>query len=250
MLIIANFTQALGLTGRDIMLKVDNRDDGDTRKAKMVMTLINKVGDKRIREVVSYQKDYGKDTKSIMIFESPGDVKGTGYLSWEYDEQDKEDNRWLYMPALRKIRRISGSSSNDYFMGTDFTYDDMGDRNVDEDEHTLLREEEVEGYKCWVVESIPKEIDEGDYSKKISWVRQDIAMVIKTGYYNEYGLLKTYRAEDIVKIDGIWTAQEKVMINKQEEHQTILEMTEIEFNLALDDNLFRTSTLERGNIRY
>lgn len=250
MLIIGNVVWAGNLTGRDIMVKVDNRDDGDTRKAKMVMTLINNVGDKRIREVVSYQKDYGKDTKAIMIFQSPGDVKGTGYLSWEYDDEDKEDNRWLYMPALRKIRRISGSSNDDYFMGTDFTYDDMGDRNVDEDEHSLLREEELNGYQCWVVQSIPKDIDEGDYSKKISWIRQDIDMAVKIEYYNEYGLLKTYYAKEIVQLDGIWTAQEKLMINKQDEHQTILEMTELKFNLAMDDNLFRTSMLKRGNIRY
>ncbi|AZO95957.1 outer membrane lipoprotein-sorting protein [Halocella sp. SP3-1] len=249
-LVLGTVVQATELTGRDIMVKVDNRDDGDTRKAKMVMTLINKVGDKRIREVVSYQKDYGKDTKAIMIFESPGDVKGTGYLSWEYDDEDKEDNRWLYMPALRKIRRISGSSNDDYFMGTDFTYDDMGDRNVDEDKHTLLREEELNGYQCWVIQSIPKEIDEGDYSKKISWIRQDIAMAIKTDYYNEYGLLKTYQAKDIVEIDGIWTPKQRLMVNKQDEHQTIIDMTELKFNVAMDDNLFRTSMLKRGNIRY
>lgn len=179
-----------------------------------------------------------------------GDVKGTGYLSWEYDDEDKEDNRWLYMPALRKIRRISGSSNDDYFMGTDFTYDDMGDRNVDEDEHTLLREEELNGYQCWVIQSIPKEIDEGDYTKKISWIRQDIAMAIKTDYYNEYGLLKTYQAKDIVEIDGIWTPKQRLMVNKQDEHQTIIDMTELKFNVAMDDNLFRTSMLKRGNIRY
>jgi hypothetical protein len=247
---LGNIAQAANLTGRDIMIRVDNRDDGETRKAKMIMTLINKVGDKRIRELVSYQKDYGKDTKAIMIFESPGDVKGTGYLSWEYDDQEKEDNRWLYMPALRKIRRISGSSDGDYFMGTDFTYDDMGDRNVDEDEHTLLREEELKGNKCWVVESIPQEIDEGDYSKKISWIRKDINLMIKTEYFNEYGLLKTFEAHNVVKLDGIWTTKKKVMINKQDEHQKIIETTEIKFNIPMADNLFRTSILKRGNIRY
>jgi hypothetical protein len=132
-LVLGSFAQAANLTGRDIMVRVDNRDDGETQKAKMTMTLINKVGDKRIRKVVSYRKDYGKDSKAMMIFASPGDVRGTGYLSWEYDDQNKDDDRWLYLPALRKIRRISGSSNSDYFMGTDFTYDDMGDRNVDED---------------------------------------------------------------------------------------------------------------------
>jgi hypothetical protein len=250
MLAVGSFVQAASLTGRDIMVKVDNRDDGETRKSKMIMTLINKVGDKRIRKVISYQKDYGKDSKAIMIFESPGDVKGTGYLSWEYDNQNKDDDRWLYLPALRKIRRISGSSNSDYFMGTDFTYDDMGDRNVDEDEHTLQRKEKLNGYQCWVVQSIPKEIDDGDYTKKISWVRQDIDLVVKVKYYNEYGLLKTYYAKEVAKIDGIWVSQQMVMVNKQEEHQTILKMTDLKFNLPLRDNLFKTSTLERGRIRY
>jgi hypothetical protein len=238
MLAVGSFVQAASLTGRDIMVKVDNRDDGETRKSKMIMTLI------------SYQKDYGKDSKAIMIFESPGDVKGTGYLSWEYDNQNKDDDRWLYLPALRKIRRISGSSNSDYFMGTDFTYDDMGDRNVDEDEHTLQRKEKLNGYQCWVVQSIPKEIDDGDYTKKISWVRQDIDLVVKVKYYNEYGLLKTYYAKEVAKIDGIWVSQQMVMVNKQEEHQTILKMADLKFNLPLRDNLFKTSTLERGRIRY
>jgi hypothetical protein len=246
---VVSFAQAVNLTGREIMVKVDTRDDGETRKSKMTITLINKAGDKRIRKVVSYQKDYGKDRKAIMVFESPGDVKGTGYLSWEYDEENKDDDRWLYLPALRKIRRIGGSSNSDYFMGTDFTYDDMGGRNVDEDEHTLLKEEKLDGYKCWVVQSIPHEVDEGDYTRKISWVRQDIFLVVKVEYFNEYGLLKTYYAKEVVKIDGIWTSKQMVMVNKQEEHQTIMEMTDVKINVPLEDNLFKTSTLERGNIR-
>ena len=68
-----------------------------------------------------------------MVFEKPADVKGTAFLSWEYDDPKKEDDKWLYMPAMKKVRRISGASKNEYFMGSDFTYDDMGDRNVEED---------------------------------------------------------------------------------------------------------------------
>lgn len=74
-----------------------------------------------------------------MFFEYPGDVKGTGFLTWDYDEPGKDDDKWLYLPAMKKTRRISGSSARqDYFMGSDFTYDDMGSRSVDEDTHELL----------------------------------------------------------------------------------------------------------------
>ena len=140
-----SFTVNAGeLNGRKIMTLADERPDGDDRHSVMKMTLINKRGRKRIREVENYSKDYGKDKKSVMVFKQPADVKGTAFLSWDYDDPAKDDDKWLYMPAMKKVRRISGSSTNEYFMGTDFTYDDMGDRNVDEDIHTLLGNEVVD----------------------------------------------------------------------------------------------------------
>ena len=126
-------------SGRGIMLKVKNRPDGDTRYATLSMTLVQKNGSKRERKLSSWAMDVGKDTKKIMFFTYPGDVKGTGFLTWDYDNPNKEDDKWLYLPAMKKTRRISGKSSKtDYFMGSDFTYDDMGSRNVDEDKHTFL----------------------------------------------------------------------------------------------------------------
>ena len=154
---LAVVLQAQGqeMSGKEIMTIVDERPDGDDRRSVLTMTLINKRGQQRIREVKSFSKDFGKDKKSVMVFEKPADVKGTAFLSWEYDDPAREDDKWLYMPALKKVRRISGSSRNEYFMGSDFTYDDMGDRNVEEDTHTLLGEENVGGHACWKVKSIP-----------------------------------------------------------------------------------------------
>ena len=159
---------AAGLTGRDVMLKAKNRPDGDTRYATLTMTLIQKNGNRRERKLVSWAMDVGKDSKRVMFFTYPGDVKGTGFLTWDYDDAKREDDRWLYLPAMKKTRRISGKSSKtDYFMGSDFTYDDMSSRNVDEETHTLLREEMVGGQKCWVVQSVPNDKHE-IYSKRIN----------------------------------------------------------------------------------
>ena len=138
--------QAAGLSGRDIMQKVRNRADGDTRYATIEMTLIQKSGHKRVRKLESWAMDIGNDTKKIMFFTYPGDVKGTGFLTWDYDNTAKVDDKWLYLPAMKKTRRISGKSSKtDYFMGSDFTYNDMSARSVDEEKHTLLREEMLGG---------------------------------------------------------------------------------------------------------
>jgi hypothetical protein len=239
--------QAEELTGRNIMLLVDERDDGSDRQSEMEMILISKKGKTRERQIRSFSKDYGEDSKSVMVFDKPADVKGTGFLSWEYDDEDKDDDRWLYMPAMKKVRRISGSSSNDYFMGSDFTYDDMGDRNVDEDEHTLLREEEVEDNPCWVVQSIPKD-DDSDYIKKIVWIRKDINFAVKAEYYDKTGLMKILTIKDIRPIDGIWTAHEFFMDNLRKKHQTQLIISNIVYDQGLNDNLFTVSAIERGRL--
>ena len=111
--IFATLAYSVELTGRDIMIKIDERPEGDDQKAIMKMTLINKRGKTRERSVLMYSKKYGKDSKSLMYFQSPADVKGTGFLAWEYDDPEKNDDQWLYLPALKRPRRISGSSEND-----------------------------------------------------------------------------------------------------------------------------------------
>lgn len=239
-------------TGRDIALKVKNRPDGSTRQSEMSMKLINKRGVTRERKLISYSIDVGadkEDRKSILFFLYPGDVKGTGFLTWDYDKVGKEDDRWLYLPAMKKTRRISGSSAKkDYFMGSDFTYDDMGSRSIDEDTHKLLCEEEVGGYKCWKLESIPKDTRDV-YSKKIAWIRQDCLIAVKVEYYDKMEKLqRKLELSNIKKVDGFWIAQKLHMTNVQTEHQTILEIKNPKFDLPLLESKFNVTTLEKGSM--
>jgi len=235
--------------GRSIMQKVKDRPDGNTRYSEMTMKLINKRGSERVRKVKSYSMDIGKDKKTIMFFQYPGDVKGTGFLTWDYDKIGKDDDKWLYLPAMKKTRRISGSSAKkDYFMGTDFTYDDMGSRNVDEDSHKLLREEEVQGHKCWVVESKSK--DSRDiYSKKVSWIRKDCLVALKVEYYDRLNKLhRVLSLSNIVKVDGFWIARKLHMANKQTNHQTIITIDNPKYNMGMTENQFTVSNLEKGDL--
>jgi len=185
-------------TGREIIQRAQDQPDGENRKSVMSMKLINHRNAVRERSLISYSLDLGKDSKSIMFFQSPADVKGTGFLSWHYDEPGKDDDRWLYLPAMKKVRRISGASAKkEKFMGSDFTYDDMGGRNVDEDEHLLKGEEHVDGKACWVVESVPRD-ENATYSKKVSWIRQDALIPVKVEFYDRMGTLhKTLKASGI-----------------------------------------------------
>ena len=234
-------------SGRDIIQRVKDRPDGDTRYAEMQITLVKKNGDKRERKMVSWAMDQGKDTKKIMFFTYPGDVKGTGFLTWDYDQAGKEDDKWLYLPAMKKTRRISGASSKtDYFMGTDFTYDDMGGRNVDEDTHKLLREEMRDGHKCWVVESLPKDARE-IYSRKISWIRQDCDAGIYVEYYDKLDKLhRVMTVQDVQKVQGFWTVIKMEMKNVQNGHSTQITVTGPKYDIAVDKSLFTVAKLEKG----
>ncbi|MDZ7774254.1 MAG: outer membrane lipoprotein-sorting protein [Bacteroidales bacterium] len=128
LLLIPFMSNAQDLSGKEIIKKVYYRDDGDDRHGKLTMTLINSRGNQRIREIKQFDKDFGEEDKKIMFFISPADVRNTSFMNWSYDDPAKDDDQWIYLPALGKVKRISSDSKDDYFMGSDFTYDDLGDQ--------------------------------------------------------------------------------------------------------------------------
>ncbi len=249
-LMVAPLSALMGKpSGRDIMVMVDNVNDGKDRRIEMEMELVNRRGKKRTRLMVLLSKDYGKDVKSVFFVKKPADVRGTGFLVWSYDNTAREDDRWLYLPALKRSKRISGSSKNDSFMGSDMTYDDMGARSVDDDTHKLLREEEYAGHDCWVVQSIPKEKD-SLYSKTVVWIRKNNKLMVKGLFYDKRGkLLKEMYRKDIRKVQGIWTVFLTEMENVQDHHKTFLRLKKVKYNMGLRNSFFRISTVERGRIR-
>ncbi len=236
----------MGITGLEVMEKVDARDDGKTMVSTSKMVLTNRQGRQRERQTKMIRKDYGQDQKSLFVFLQPADVAGTAFLNWSYDDVGKDDDKWLYMPALRKVRRIASSNTGDYFMGTDFTYDDMGQREPEEDTHRLLRQEKLGDLDCWVVESKPKE-DDYQYSKVVKWVSQEYLLPVKAEFYDKRGrFLKRLQVSDIQKIDGIWTAFSRFMDNKQEEHTTLLKIQTVKYNQTVSDKIFKVASLKRG----
>jgi hypothetical protein len=238
------------LTGRQIIQMAKDQPDGDNRKSVMTMTLVNKRGSQRERTILSYSQDDGMDTKSIMFFKAPADVAGTGFLTWNYDNPDKDDDRWLYLPAMKKTRRISGSSARkEYFMGSDFTYDDMGGRNIDEDEHTLVGLDLLGDRLCWMVKSQPKG-DDAMYSEIISWIWQEALTAVKVAYYDRMGeLQKTLVINDIRKTDSYWTVYGMEMQNHQRQHRTMITIQQMEYDIAIPENQFTVASLERGLVQ-
>lgn len=249
LLSITGVTWAGEPTGLEIMTKVDQREDGDDQISRAVFELINKRGQKRVRDTVRLWKDYGGkdgfDAKMITFFESPPDIQGTGFLSWSYWDEEKDDDQWLYLPALRKVRRIAASKKGDAFMGTDFTYDDMGERKVEEDHHKLIKIESYNNVDCYLIESIPKK--KGYiYSKKLSWVDKINLIPIKVDYYDRKKRFLKTLITNWQQTGGIWTWEKAVMENHLTGHKTIIGIEEVEINTGLKDRVFTERTLKRG----
>ena len=244
--LVGSFSFANGITGLEVMEKVYNRDTGNSQSSKMTMTLENRYGDKRVRKIVQFLKDFGKVEKKIMFFTAPSDVKNTSFMSWSYDNENKSDEQWIYLPAIKRIKRISSDNKSDYFMGSDFTYDDLGDRKPTDDNNKIVKMEQMNNEECYVVESISKEEDY-IYSKVISWVIKDKWVGLKREFYDEDGeLLKTLEVKEIKNMDGILTIMKSVMTNVQKNHKTAIELEDVIYNTAVSDRQFTERMMKRG----
>ena len=234
------------ISGRQIMENVYDRPTGRDTQSELTMTLVNSRGDQRERQIKQFIKDYGDVEKKIMFFLAPADVRNTSFMSWSYDEEGRDDDQWIYLPALKRVKRISSDSKSDYFMGSDFTYDDLGERHPSEDEHRLLREESLGSEPCYVVESIPKDPDYM-YSKTVSWVVKDRWVGLKREFYDEDGdLLKVLTVESYDEIGGYWVLLHFEMHDVQKDHTTEMRLENVRIDRGVSDSTFTERMMTRG----
>ena len=220
--------------------------------AEATFTLINKTGQQRVRETYGITKleENGIDNMRLTRFLSPPDVKGTVSLLIEH--ADKDDDIWIYLPALKKVRRLVAGNKKDSFMGTDFSYADVIGYKVGEWNYTLLKEDTLDGQPCYVIEALPKSDavkDSNGYSKRIGWLREDNLMAIKMDYWDEAGqMLKTSTYSDIQLVDpkrGKWQAMRLESKNVQTGHHTVIQFKDFKANQHLKDELFTTRYMEK-----
>jgi outer membrane lipoprotein-sorting protein len=237
---------------RDIAQRVHDRDDGKSLIQDMKMILIDKNGKKRVRDIKTFSKDYGKDEKKILFFKSPADVKDTAFLTYDYDDSSKDDDQWLYLPALKKVKRIPTSDKSSSFMGSDFSYYDMNKRDVDDYRYKILKHTKVRGKDVVMIESTPVSqdvIDESGYVKTIGLIREDIDMVVRSIGFLKNGKKKYLDVKKMHKQDGVWVIDEMSMTTKDGKtttHKTILKFDNIKVNEPVEDSMFTTRRLQKG----
>jgi hypothetical protein len=240
-------------SAREIMERVTVTRRLDGSEATVKMTTFDGGGQPRERQLSMASKIYdgGKTEKRVYRFLSPADVQGTGILVFDY--ADKPDDVWIYLPALRKTRRIVSSQRAQSFMGSEFSYGDLNIPALDDYSYAIAKEEPFGGEPCWVIDVVPKskEIAEADgYSKKTYWVSRDKFAVVRGLFYDKEGkLLKELLARDIKLLDPKnkrYRPMHMEMINKQNGRRSLFESTKATFAPNTKDEYFTTTTLERG----
>ncbi len=252
LLAVSGDAGAAGPSPREIMDKVTQTRKLDGSEATVKMTSIDDKGGKREREITLATKLYdgGKTEKRIYRFLSPADVQGTGILVYDYEA--KADDVWIYLPALRKTRRIVSSQRAQAFMGSEFSYGDLNIPSLDEFDYALVKEEAAGGEPCWVIDAVPKTKDiveaEG-YSKKTYWVSKAKYAVVRGLLYDKDAkLLKEFLASDIKLLDPKnkrYRSMKMEMVNKQNGRRSVFESQKTTFAPNTKDDYFTTGYLER-----
>lgn len=212
---------------------------GKDFKARVVMKLISKTGQERIRELTMIRKNYGEpggQQRYFIYFFKPADVKDMTFMVYKYPERD--DDRWLFIPALNMVRRVAAQDKRSSFVGSDFTYEDVSGRDIQEDIHLIVREEKIDGKDCYVIKSTPKSGDV-DYSYKISWIDKGNFLPLKEEYHDKKGeLYKVFTADEIKDIRGFPTVTKRTMKNLQSGHRTEVTFIKADYDIGIEDSLF------------
>jgi hypothetical protein len=225
---------------------------GDDMKAEVTMELIAKSGGKRTRVMTMLRRNVteGENQKYFMYFHKPGDVRRMTFMVWKYPT--KEDDRWIFVPAVDLIRRIAADDKRSSFVGSDFTYEDVSGRDVTSDTHSLLRSEKLEDRDCYVIESTPKEPT--DYIKRLSWIDKKTFLPLKEEYYDaQKELFRIFTADKVEEIklgDGekkksFPTVTKRTMKNVKTGHRTEVSYKTVLYNLGLRDKEFSERYMRR-----
>ncbi len=240
-------------TGDQIANNINQRDEGISVARDLQMKMVDRRGKTRIRETRTFRKYYGEDKRTAIFYKTPKNIKDTAFLTLDYADNTQEDDQWLYLPSARKVRRISASDRGDYFLGTDFTYEEIKLEtrvSIGDYQRTTLREDEADGFHCYLVEA--RTIDAATtkdlgHSRREDCIDDNVWMIRRSVIWDEKGhKLKTIYFRDIALVQGIWTAREIHIDNHRNQHKTTFTFSNINYETPVEDSRFTKNAIKRG----
>lgn len=235
-------------TGSEIMQRVSDEREVNSSALDIQMTLIDNDGSTGTRRIQTLILNDNGLTKTITLFLEPASVRNTRFLTLE--NEGRADDQWIFLPSLRKVKRIASGEKDGSFMGSDFSYSDMGSSgsSVDDSTHTILKVEDYNGRKCFVVESIPRAGTDNTYGKYVSWVDKISWLTLKVEFYSKdrRTQIKELNSENISNENGHWIAKKITMETLESGHKTVLEIKQVKYDIPLNSGFFTTIFLETG----
>jgi len=235
--LIFNLIFSETISGYQLAKMVDDKNQPKSSKSEISMILINLKKDRtKTKEMISISKNDGE--KMLLFFKTPKRDKGVGFLKIENDDNDKLS---LFIPKLKKVRRISSNNQSDSFMGSDLSFEDMLSRNLGDFNYNILESDDESMY---ILESISKDED-SEYSRHISWISKDHLLIKEEDSYGQDGKLLKKKIFEQILIQGYHLVSKIDVTNVQDQHQTILEINNLEIDSNIQDDVFQEKNLQR-----
>ncbi|MFW5793572.1 MAG: outer membrane lipoprotein-sorting protein [Bacteroidota bacterium] len=233
---------------REISERASSAIELESFEMTATLQIFDNRGNVRERQIAVATKKFGDVYKTIIEFLAPADVRGTAMLIYDYDQKD--DDMWIYMPSMRRTRRIVSSEKGRSFMGSEFSNADMSKPNIDDFTYELLESESIDGNSCWKIESKPKTDDianENGFSKQILYVEKDTYLTQKVEYYDLYeDLNKIMTISDYRKLNnGSFFAYKMQMENVQNGRKSVYSVNQFQTGSEIEESGFSTSALEQ-----
>ncbi len=251
--IFSNAISAELPSGDVIAQNINARDEGIAVSRKLTMQMTDRHGKVRVRETRAFRKYFGDEKRTAIFYLKPKNIKDTAFLTYDYDDKETDDDQWLYLPAMRKVRRISASDRGDYFLGTDLSYEDIKlETRVSVKDYTrkTIGEDVVDGVHCYIVEetAIDNETaEELGHSRRESCVDGTIWMTRRSKFWDlQNKPLKTTHFKNISKVQGLWTAHIIDVENHKTGHHTVFTFSDVNYTDGVKDSIFTQNALKRG----
>jgi len=239
----AQESKALGL---EISTEAKKRDTGWVDSSSdMLMVLRNKQGQESIREIKSKSLELLDDgDKSLTVFNKPRDIKGTSFLSFSHSVGN--DDQWLYLPSLKRVKRISSRNKSGPFMGSEFSFEDLSSFEIEKYQYNYLGDEQINGLDSFKVEQFPVDENSG-YTRRVVWIDKEEYRLLKIDFYDrKNALLKTLSYNNFKQyLNQFWRADSASMINHQSGKSTDLQWDNYAFKTGLQDGDFNRNSLKR-----
>jgi outer membrane lipoprotein-sorting protein len=228
---------------RDIVAEAQRRTDARSERYEGVLQVFDAKGKIADKKWTLERLGSHGDSKVVLRFTEPAEVKGVAMLI--VNHPDRASDQWMWTPAIERDRRIALQDRSTRFFGTDFSFEDLEERDVNQYDYTLLGDDTIDGAACWKIESSPKQSKSSQYTRSIVWIRKDTYALARIENYVKNTAVRRLNYSHLQNVQGIWTARQMEMADLRRGTRTRLTLDKLQYNVPMKDEDFTLQAIRR-----